>query len=500
MKFSPYNTNFQKDKVLFTLIAGFLSVFVFILSEAQAQSIANDRNQLPEIGVVASDAITIDKEKVIGDVIMRQLRGQAPLVHDPVLQEYIQSLGNRLVIHADNTKFPFKFFMINNPVINAFAFYGGHIGIHTGLLAQASTESELASVVAHEIAHVTQRHLARRVQMQQRSSPLQIASLIGGLLLAIADPEAGIAAVQAGAAANQQASINFTRNNEQEADNIGINILNRAGFDPMGAPGFFDRLVSQSRGRSNQLAFLQTHPLPESRVAETVTRARSYGKRDVPPSLEFHLAKARIIARYMGNARRNIESFESLQGKGNPIQQKANEYGLAIAYFEGERYRDAKTIMDKLLKNDAENLFYLDLMTDIYIKLDSPRQAVSLLSPLWQVKPQNKVLTLNLANAYISAQQFDPAIEMLRDLLLVDKESFLAYQLLNDAYNLNRQKKEAHMAQAEIYALISAYPLAIDELQFAYNQANADTIEKQRIKGRISQFREAQASMMRLSI
>jgi predicted Zn-dependent protease len=176
MKFSPYNTNFQKDKVLFTLIAGFLSVFVFILSEAQAQSIANDRNQLPEIGVVASDAITIDKEKVIGDVIMRQLRGQAPLVHDPVLQEYIQSLGNRLVIHADNTKFPFKFFMINNPVINAFAFYGGHIGIHTGLLAQASTESELASVVAHEIAHVTQRHLARRVQMQQRSSPLQIAS------------------------------------------------------------------------------------------------------------------------------------------------------------------------------------------------------------------------------------------------------------------------------------------------------------------------------------
>jgi predicted Zn-dependent protease len=268
----------------------------------------------------------------------------------------------------------------------------------------------------------------------------------------------------------------------------------------MGAPGFFDRLVSQSRGRSNQLAFLQTHPLPESRVAETVTRARSYGKRDVPPSLEFHLAKARIIARYMGNARRNIESFESLQGKGNPIQQKANEYGLAIAYFEGERYRDAKTIMDKLLKNDAENLFYLDLMTDIYIKLDSPRQAVSLLSPLWQVKPQNKVLTLNLANAYISAQQFDPAIEMLRDLLLVDKESFLAYQLLNDAYNLNRQKKEAHMAQAEIYALISAYPLAIDELQFAYNQANADTIEKQRIKGRISQFREAQASMMRLSI
>ncbi len=246
----------------------FIGICSVLTTSAWSQSIDNKRNQLPEIGVVASDSLSIDKEKVIGDVVMRQLRGQAPLVHDPVLQEYIQGLGNQLVINADNTKFPFTFFMINNPVINAFAFYGGHIGIHSGLIAQASTESELASVLAHEIAHVTQRHLARRAQMANRSAPLQIATLIGGLLLAIADPEAGIAAVQAGVAAGAQSSINFTRNNEQEADNIGINILYRSGFDPLGAPGFFDKLVSQSRGSSNQLAFLQTHPLPEARVSQ----------------------------------------------------------------------------------------------------------------------------------------------------------------------------------------------------------------------------------------
>jgi predicted Zn-dependent protease len=472
----------------------------YAVAQTDLQSIESNRNLLPEIGVVASDALTINKEKIVGDIIMRQLRGQAPIVQDPVLQEYIQGIGNRLVIHADNTKFPFQFFMINNPVLNAFAFYGGHIGIHTGLLSASSTESELASVLAHEIAHVTQRHLARRVQMQKRNSPLQIASLIGGILLAIANPEAGIAAVQAGSAAGQQANINFTRNNEQEADNIGINILYRAGFDPRGAAGFFEKLLAQSRGRSTQLAFLQTHPLPTDRVAQTITRARSLGERNIAPSLDFHLAKARIQGRYMSTPERNVNLFYSQQANGNKVEQIAARYGLAISLFEVEKYDEAKKILETLIATDKENLFYLDLMTDIYINQDMPARAISLLSPLWKNKPQNSVLTLNLANAYINAQNYEPAIQMLRDLLLVNKESFLAYQLLNDAYNRSQMLKEAHMTKAEIYALISAYPLAIDELQFAYNKVGNDSLEKQRIKGRIAQFREAQVSMMSLSI
>ena len=496
-------------KLLFSKIIAYNKATLLVLiwlfsagawSQTIEQAMQNSRNQLPEIGVVASDALTIDKEKAIGDIIMRQLRGQAPLVQDPVLQEYIQGIGNKLVIHADNTKFPFTFVMINNPVLNAFAFYGGHIGIHTGLLASASTESELASVLAHEIAHVTQRHLARRVQMQKRNSPLQIASLLGGILLAMADPEAGIAAVQASSAAGQQASINFTRNNEQEADNIGINILYRAGFDPLGAPGFFDKLLAQSRGRSTQLSFLQTHPLPAERVAQTTTRAREFGIQSVPPSLSFHLAQARIQGRYMSNPERNINRFQSMLNSDTEVEKMAAQYGLAISLFELEEYVESQKIMNRLLAVDKENLFYLDLMTDLYIKQNEPGKAISLLTPLWRTKPQNSVLTLNLANAHISAQNYELAIEMLRDLILVDKESFLAYQLLNDAYSRTQMKKEAHMAQAEIYALIAAYPLAIDELQFAYNQVGSDTLEKLRIKGRISQFREAQASMMSLSI
>jgi predicted Zn-dependent protease len=466
---------------------------------AVAQSSSN-RNQLPEIGVVASDAITIEKERVVGDVIMRQLRGQAPLVQDPVLQEYLQDIGNRLVVHADNTKFPFTFFMINNPVLNAFAFYGGHIGVHTGLIAAAETESELASVLAHEIAHVTQRHLARRLQSQQRSSTLQIASMIGSLLVAMADPRAGMAAVSATMAGGQQASINFTRNNEQEADNIGINILYRAGFDPMGAPGFFGRLASQVSGRSTQLAFLQTHPLPQERVAETITRARAYGSVYVPDSLHFLLARARIQARYMNNPERNLGDFQRQIRQSDGVQLKAAKYGLAITLFEMEKYKEAQEVIAQLMETDPENLFYLDVKTDIFLEQQEFASAINLLKPLHQHKPQNTVLALNLANSYLRAGDYEPAIQLLRDLLLVDNESMLSYQLLNDAYERSQQKKEAHKTQAEIYALISAYPLAIDELQFAYNYAKEDNTEKQRILGRIDQLRSAQANAQRLSL
>ena len=465
---------------------------------ATSQSVNDNRNQLPEIGVVASDVLTIDREVQIGKIVMKQLRGQAPIIHDPVLDEYIQDLGNRLVSQADNAKFPFKFFMINNPVINAFAFYGGHIGIHSGLVTTADTESELASVLGHEVAHVTQRHLARAAQAQQRSAPLQIASLIGGILLAMADPNAGMAAVSLGQASSAQSSINYTRQMEQEADNIGINILARAGFDPKGAPAFFGKLASQSRSQlANETSFLRTHPLPESRISETRARAATYRNINLPTSLPFELAKARIKARYESNPESNLAFFSQQFKSNDQAIRNAALYGIAISYFELEEYGRAEETLRSLLAQDANNLFYLDVMTDIYIKQNKAGRAVEMLTPKWRLKSQNKVLALNLANALIHNQEQEKAISLLRDILLVDNEHFLSYSLLIDAYAQTQQKKEMHQASAERFALILAYPLAINELQFAYNQVEGDYLEKQRIKARIEQLRVAQASLTR---
>ncbi len=478
------------------LLTTWLIISLFSVVAAQSR---NDRNALPEIGVVASDAVSIDKEMLIGDVIMRQMQAQAPLVNDPVLTQYIQDLGNRLVIEADNTKFPFTFFLLNNSDINAFAFYGGHIGVHTGLIYNADNESEVASVLAHEVAHVTQRHLARRMQAAQRSSPLQIASLFGAVLLgALAgDPQAGLAAISASQAAAAQLQLNYTRSNEQEADRIGITMLSRAGFDPNAAATFFGKLAAQMRVVSRPPARLLSHPLPESRIADARMRARQLPSVRLPPSLSFHLAKARIEARYIYDKDHSLEHFENAVKQRSVVPQ-ADQYGLALALLRHEKPQQALNIIEKLIAESHDNLFYIDTLTDVLIALEKPQEAVKELQQRLVNLPRNPVIVLNLANAAIEAEQFDYATELLRDFMLLNPDHLLSHQLLSDAYAKSNQYLEMHQMKAEVFALYAAFPQAIDELQHAYNFTGESHLEKQRIRARIQQLRDEQARLERL--
>ncbi|MDM7860778.1 M48 family metalloprotease [Alteromonas sp. ASW11-36] len=464
-----------------------------------AQTARSDRNALPEIGVVASDTVSIDKEMLIGDVIMRQMRAQAPLINDPLLTEYLQDLGNRLVIHADNAKFPFTFFLINNSDINAFAFYGGHIGVHTGLIYNAENESEVASVLAHEVAHVTQRHLARRIQSAQRASPLQIASMIGGILLGVAagDPQAGIAAISASQAAAAQQQLNYTRSNEQEADRIGITMLARAGFDPNAAASFFGKLAAQMRVVSRPPARLLSHPLPESRIADARIRASNLPQVRLPPSLSFHLAKARIQARYIYDIEAALQYYSNAVNEPR-IVPEASQYGLALALLRNDDVEEAKAIIEQLMAKDPSNLFYLDTATDIYLALNESQKAVVMLEEELKNSPRNAVVTLNLANASIEGEKYDYAIDVLRDFLLINPKHMLSHQLLSDAYAKSSRYLEMHQMNAEVFALVAAFPQAIDELQHAYNFAGDSHLDKQRIRARIQQLRDEQAKLERL--
>lgn len=453
----------------------------------------NDKNTLPEIGVVASNAISIDKEQQIGQVLMRQLRARAPLVSDPLLDEYIQDLGNRLVAQADNAKFPFTFFLIANPEINAFAFFGGHVAVHTGLIIEAQNESELASVIGHEIAHVTQRHIARSIEAQQKASPLQLVSALGGILLAMSNPEAGIAAISAGSAAAQQAAINYTRSNEKEADRVGIDILYRAGYDPAGSASFFAKLAAKYRHQSKPPAFLLTHPLPESRVADVRARQDDYPTVTLPPSLPVYLVKARLQARYGENQALNIQYFrDQLQQASHPVAMQAAKYGLALSLLANDQVREAEMLINDLRQAAPENLFYLDTYADIAVHKGQYQQAIDLLQLQAQRQPRNRVLVLNLATLLLKNKQHEQAVRLLKDYLLVNPEHLLTHQLLADAYGESRKMLEMHQTKAEVYALVAAYPRAIDELQTAYNYAAQSPLEKQRIRARIEQLRDEQ--------
>jgi predicted Zn-dependent protease len=482
-------------KPIANIVVCALIVFLF---GTMSVSAVNKKNDLPEIGVVASSAISLDKEVLIGDALMRQLRGQAPIINDPLLDEYIQDIGNRLVAQADNVKFPYKFFILNSPDINAFAFFGGHIGIHTGLIFNARNESELASVLAHEVSHVTQRHIARSIEARQKSSPLQIASLLGSILLAVVNPEAGMAALSVSNAASAQSSINYTRQNEKEADRVGISILADAGFDPNGASSFFSILAEKNRLKSTPLAFLLTHPLPESRIADARTRAASFRPRNIPESINFHLAKSRILARYYANPRRNIEYFSDILQKQSYVFKQAAEYGLALSYLANEQFEPALKLIDDMLRKNPDNLFYLDTYTDIAIEMNQHQKAIDRLSAQIVHAPFNRVLTLNLANVLIKSGDFEGATTLLKDYLLINPDNMLAYELLSDAYRSSEQNLEMHQVKAEVYALAAAYPRAIDELHTAYNYADERKIEKQRIRARIEQFRTAQERLQSL--
>jgi len=458
----------------------------------------NNKNKLPEIGASAASVLSLDKERQIGDIMMRQLRASQPIINDPVLIEYINHLGNKLIKNAQDVNYRFQFFLINKDEINAFAFFGGHVAVHSSLITLADDESELASVLAHEISHVTQRHLARRLESQQRSQPLTTAGMISGVLLALVNPTVGFAALSTSMAASQQMSINYTRGNEKEADRVGIALLANSGFDPTGAPKFFNKLADKYRYASKPPAMLLTHPLPNSRISDARTRAQNYPYTNLPPSLSFELAKARIVARYQGNPKDNISLFKNQLKKKKYRLKAAAQYGLAIAYFENKQYQKAQKILQALLINDKKNLFYIDVLSDVYIQQKQFKPALTILAKLNLLMPNNQIVTLNYANVLTEAGQLNKAAALLNDFLLIQNNNFIAYDLLTTVYTKQKKLSLMHTNKAEVYALLGAYPRAIDELQTAINLTRGKTLIKKRIKARILQFQAQEDKLKKL--
>jgi len=470
------------------------STFIFNV-KANSQ---NNKNKLPDIGISGFSVLSLDKERQIGDAMMRQLRASQPMIQDPVLTEYINHLGNQLVKNAQDVNYAFKFFLINNNELNAFAFFGGHVGIHSGLLTTADNESELASVIAHEISHVTQRHLARRLESQGNTQALTMAAMVSGILIALVNPAVGMATLSASMAASQQASINYTRSNEKEADRVGILLLANSNFDPQGAPSFFGKMSEKYRYASKPPAMLLTHPLPESRIADARQRAHNFPIRQLPPSLNFELAKSRIQARYQNNGKENIVYFKEQLKKQNYALRVGAKYGLALSYFENGDYQQAKTILESLKKEDNNNLFYIDALTDVYLSLKEHEQAITMLASLDLLMPNNQVITLNYGNALMSAGRYQKAATLLQDFLLVSPGNFIAYDILTTVYRKQGNKGLMHITKAEVLALLGVYSKAVDELQTSYDLVENQPLLQKRIKARILQLQEQENKLKRL--
>ena len=415
-----------------------------------APAFADSADTLPDMGTSAGSTLSIGQEMQMGDYYVRQLRGSAPLINDPLLTQYINSLGMRLVSHANSVKTPFHFFLINNDEINAFAFFGGNVVLHSALFRYSDNESQLASVMAHEISHVTQRHLARAMEDQQRSAPLTWVGALGSILLAMASPQAGMAALTGTLAGTRQGMISFTQQNEQEADRIGIQVLQRSGFDPQA----MRPMVVQS-------------------------------------SEDFYLAKARTLGMY--NSGRNQLTSDLLDewAKGNVRQQRAAQYGRALQAMEANKYDEARKTLQPLLAAEPGNAWYLDLATDIDLGQNKANEAINRLKNARDLRT-NPVLQLNLANAYLQGGQPQEAANILNRYTFNNKDDSNGWDLLAQAEAALNNRDQELAARAEGYALAGRLDQAISLLSSASSQVKLGSLQQARYDARIDQLRQLQ--------
>ncbi|MGE5794179.1 MAG: M48 family metallopeptidase, partial [Bacteroidota bacterium] len=295
---------------------------------------------LPDLGDSSQTEITPQVERRIGESIMREIRRDPAYVDDPEIKDYVQSIGYRLVAASGETQQEFEFFVVRDKTVNAFAMPGGFIGVHTGLLLAAQTESEFASVMGHEIAHVLQRHMARQYDAQSKVSKMSLLAMAIALLAARSNPQVAQAAVVAGQAAPAAVYLNHSREFEREADRVGFQLLDGAGFDTAGMPGFFERLQKATRlYENNAPTYLRTHPLTTERIADMQNRQANAPYRQRPDSMEFQLVRAKVRAAD-GTPQEAVGFFRTALAEKRFANEAAVHYGYAAA---AARAKDWKT-------------------------------------------------------------------------------------------------------------------------------------------------------------
>jgi predicted Zn-dependent protease len=314
-------------------------VYLFLLLLCVPNALADG---LPDLGDSSQLALTAQDERRIGEEIMRDVNASGDVIKDIEVVDYMQNLGYRLAASSGDSPQKFTFFVVQDPSINAFALPAGIIGVHSGLIMASSSESELASVVSHEIGHVTQRHIARMIAQQKQDAWQSFAAMAFALLAARSNPQLAGASMQAAQAGAIQKQLDYTREHEREADRVGLQILSQAGFDTRAMPAFFDKLMKGTRFYEGSApSFLRTHPLTTERIADVRNRVEQLPYRQVADSPEFNYTRAKLRA-MMGNPNQAVQWFESILNDKKYVDEAAQRYGLAVAYLRANQLEAAR--------------------------------------------------------------------------------------------------------------------------------------------------------------
>ncbi len=441
-----------------------------------ASSHANEELKLPNLGESSTSMFSAEFEHQLGRTWLRIFRSQVPTVDDPLLFDYLEGLIYNLVTHSQLQDRRVEIVIVKNPTINAFAVPGGVVGIHNGLLLYAQTEDELATVLAHEIAHLSQRHFSRSVEFQKNQQPFNLAAMLAGLVvMATVGGDAGMAAISAAQAAAQDNALRYSRGNEQEADRVGMQTMVDAGMDPHAAPAMFERMLAASRYSSAERIpeFLRTHPLSENRIADTRNRARQYPRQIRSTSLDYQLMRARVVMQLAETPEQAVERFRGELG-GSPRSREAARYGLVLALTAAGRPDEASLELDSIWSGDPDRLEYVIADAEIDMQRNRPDKAAEKLARRLKLSPGNHPLTMAYANALMKNQQSHIAEEVLVAQSRIRSNDPGLWYLLAEVQGLAGNIVGLHQSRAEYFILNGILDQAEKQLLYALKLTGND--------------------------
>ena len=441
---------------------------------------------LPELGDASAVVMPPQEEARIGADFMRQARRALPLIEDPILQDYVERLGARL-LDGNPDAGRYHFFIVDDPQINAFAVPGGYIGLNSGVLLQAKSEHEVAGVLAHEVAHIEQRHIPRLMAASRISSAAAMAGLLAGIVAAASGAGHADAAIALSTAAYAENQLRFTREFEQEADRVGLDLLQRAGFDPRGMPDFFEKLQAWSRLNDvDAPEFLRTHPLSTSRISDTRARAESLPR---APAKGSEFAEMQMRLRVLTG--KNPAALADALGKElEAAPTLPLRYGLALAQLQQRRLGDAQTQLHALAR--ARPGYLLDglLQAELNIKRSDTRAALTIFRHARRAHPDNSLVKTLYADALIQAHDFRAAHALLRELVRERPQDPSLFRRLADVENRLGSRYGMHRALAESAYLSGDTRGALQQLALAKQHAGAGFYQNASTDARMQEIKD----------
>lgn len=466
--------------------------FSYLLFLAAMLAPAAMADGLPDLGDYSQTVLPPQEERRIGEEIMREIRASGQMVSDIEVTDYIGALGYRLAANSSENTRAFSFFVIQDPTINAFALPGGFIGVHTGLLQNTRSESELASVLAHEIGHVVQHHISRMVEQQKRDTIPSIAALAASILIARANPQlaqAGIVGTQAGSIQRQ---LDFTRENEREADRVGLQILNDSGFDTRAMPAFFETLMKNTRvSEGSAPAFLRTHPLTTERIAEIRNRVEQMPYRQVPDSVEFQLVRAKLRS-MEGTAKEAARFFKENLREKRYTNEASQHYGLALATMRGQDYQRAEHELEVLKTQLPRHPMVETLSANLLLAEGRAQDALKRFQDALADFPKHRGLIYGYAEALLSMNKIDDAARFLSDKQALFPDDGYLYELQAQAYTRQGKNLLGHQAQGEAYYRNFDLGAAVEQMELAVKSGDGDFYQQSIVEARLKQLRQQQ--------